>query len=48
MSLIILIEPSDAVDLTGVNFRQWCSEAGYTRFEIFPLAEPASAAIAYK
>ena len=48
MSLNMLIEFGDAFDYTGANFRQWCSEVGFKRFEIIPLAGPASAAIAYK
>lgn len=48
MSLNMLIELGDAFDYTGQNFRDWCSEAGFSRFEIIPLAGPASAAIAYK
>jgi len=48
MSLNMLIELGDAFDYTGENFREWCSEAGFTRFEIIPLAGPASAAVAYK
>lgn len=48
MSLNMLIEFGDAFDYTGENFREWCSEAGFKRFEIINLAGPASAAIAYK
>lgn len=48
MSLNMLIELGDAFDYTGNNFRQWCSEAGFTRFEVIPLAGPTSAAVAYK
>jgi len=48
MSLNMLIELGDAFDYTGENFRQWCGEAGFTRFETIPLAGPASAAVAYK
>ena len=48
MSLNMLIEFGDAFDYTGADFRDWCGEAGFTRFEIIPLAGPASAAIAYK
>jgi len=46
MSLNMLIEFGDAFDYTGANFREWCSEAGFQRFEILPLAGPTSAAIA--
>ena len=48
MSLNMLIEFGDAFDYTGADFRSWCSEAGFTRFEILPLAGPSSAAVAYK
>jgi len=48
MSLNMLIELGDAFDYTGADFREWCSEAGFKRFEILPLAGPTSAAIAYK
>ncbi|WP_380875383.1 methyltransferase/methylase [Sphingomonas sp. DBB INV C78] len=48
MSLNMLIEFGDAFDYTGADFRSWCAEAGFTRFEIMPLAGPASAAIAWK
>jgi hypothetical protein len=48
MSLNMLIEFGDAFDYTGADFREWCGEAGFTRFEIVPLAGPTSAAIAYK
>ena len=48
MSLNMLIELGDGFDYTGENFRQWCSEAGFARFDIIPLTGPASAAVAYK
>ena len=48
MSLNMLIEFGDAFDYTGADFRDWCSEAGFKRFEIMELAGPSSAAIAYK
>ena len=48
MSLNMLIEFGDAFDYTGADFKQWCSEAGFDRFEIIPLAGPSSAAVAYK
>ena len=48
MSLNMLIEFGDAFDYTGENFREWCSEAGFKRFEFINLAGPTSAAIAYK
>ena len=48
MSLNMLIELGDAFDYTMADFRQWSSEAGFTRFEVIPLAGPTSAAVAYK
>jgi hypothetical protein len=48
MSLNMLIEFGEAFDYTGADFRAWCGEAGFKRFEIIPLAGPTSAAIAYK
>jgi len=48
MSLNMLIEFGDAFDYTGADFKSWCSEAGFSTFEIIPLAGPSSAAVAYK
>ncbi|HZP12674.1 MAG TPA: methyltransferase [Nevskiaceae bacterium] len=48
MSLNMLIEFGDAFDYTGADFRTWCADAGFKRFETIPLAGPTSAAIAYK
>ncbi|MDB5330205.1 MAG: O-methyltransferase family 2 [Phycisphaerales bacterium] len=48
MSLNMLIEFGDAFDYSGADFRKWCGEAGFKRFEVMHLAGPASAAIAYK
>ena len=48
MSLNMLIELGDGFDYTGADFRAWCSEVGFKRFEIIALAGPTSAAIAYK
>jgi predicted O-methyltransferase YrrM len=48
MSLNMLIEFGDAFDYSGADFRRWCSEAGFTRFDIIHLAGPSSAAVAYK
>jgi hypothetical protein len=48
MSLNMLIEFGDAFDYSGADFRQWCGEVGFRRFEILPLVGPSSAAIAYK
>jgi len=48
MSLNMLIEFGDAFDYTGEDFRTWCKEAGFKRFEVINLAGPTSAAVAYK
>lgn len=48
MSLNMLIENGDAFDYTGADFRKWCTEVGFKKVEIMPLAGPASAGIAYK
>ncbi len=48
MSLNMLIEFGDAFDYTGADFRGWCSEAGFRRFDLINLTGPTSAAIAYK
>ena len=48
MSLNMLVEFGDAFDYTGADFAEWCSEAGFSRCEVMPLAGPSSAAIAYK
>jgi len=48
MSLNMLIELGDGFDYTGADFRAWCGEVGFKRFEIIGLAGPASAAVAYK
>ncbi|WP_457651234.1 methyltransferase [Rhodocaloribacter sp.] len=48
MSLNILIELGDGFDYTGADFRAWGAEAGFTRFEVIPLAGPTFAAVAYK
>jgi hypothetical protein len=48
MSLNMLIEFGDAFDYSAADFRKWCSEIGFKRFEVLPLAGPSSAAIAYK
>ena len=33
---------------SGADFRQWCGEAGFKRFEVIHLAGASSAAVAYK
>ncbi|HTL28464.1 MAG TPA: methyltransferase [Tepidisphaeraceae bacterium] len=48
MSLNMLIEFGDAFDYSGADFRKWCSEVGFKRFETLHLAGPHSAAIAFK
>ena len=48
MSLNMLIEFGDAFDYSGADFRKWCSEVGFKRFEILHLAGPSSAAAAFK
>jgi hypothetical protein len=48
MSLNMLIEFGDVFDYTAKNFQEWCSEVGFTRFEVIPLVGPTSAAVAYK
>jgi uncharacterized membrane-anchored protein len=48
MSLNMLIEFGDAFDYTGADFRKWCGEAGFQRFDVIHLAGASSAAVAYK
>ncbi len=48
MSLNMLIEFGDAFDYSGADFRGWCGEVGFKRFEVIHLAGPSSAVIAYK
>jgi hypothetical protein len=48
MSLNMLIEFGDAFDFSGADFRKWCSEAGFRKFEVIHLAGASSAAVAYK
>ena len=48
MSLNMLIEFGDAFDYSGADFRQWCGEAGFKRFDVIHLSGPSSAAIAYR
>jgi hypothetical protein len=48
MSLNMLIEFGDAFDYSGADFRSWCSQVGFKRFEVIHLAGPSSAAVAYK
>jgi hypothetical protein len=48
MSLNMLIEFGDAFEYSGADFRQWCGQAGFKRFDVIHLAGPSSAAVAYK
>lgn len=48
MSLNMLIEFGDAFDYTAADFRGWCGEAGFKRFDVIHLAGASSAAIAFK
>ena len=48
MSLNMLIEFGSAFDYSAADFRTWCTEIGFRRFEVLPLAGPSSAAVAYK
>jgi hypothetical protein len=48
MSLNMLIEFGDAFDYSGADFRKWCGDVGFKRFEVMHLAGASSAAVAYK
>ena len=48
MSLNMLIEFGDAFDFSEADFRSWCTDVGFTRFDRLPLLGPASAVVAYK
>jgi alkyl hydroperoxide reductase subunit AhpC/ubiquinone/menaquinone biosynthesis C-methylase UbiE len=48
MSLNMLIEFGDAFDYSGADFKKWCAEVGFKRFDVIHLAGPSSAAVAYK
>jgi len=48
MSLNMLIEFGDAFDYSGADFRTWCGEVGFRRFDVIHLAGASSAAVAYK
>ena len=48
MSLNMLVEFGDAFGFTGNDFRNWCTDIGFERVEVLPLAGHASAGIAYK
>ena len=42
MSLNMLIEFGDAFDFTFADFKGWCQEVGFKRFEVMHLAGPAA------
>jgi hypothetical protein len=48
MSLNMLIEFGEAFDYSGADFRKWCAEVGFRRFEVLHLGGASSAAVAYK
>ena len=48
MSLNMLIEFGEAFDYSAADFRQWCGEIGFKRFDAIHLAGPSSAVVAYK
>lgn len=48
MSLNMLIEFGDAFDYSGADFRGWCQQVGFTKFEVLHLQGAHSAAIAWK
>ena len=48
MSLNMLIEFGEAFDYSAADFRGWCTEVGFKRFEVIHLAGPSSAVVAYK
>jgi hypothetical protein len=48
MSLNMLIEFGEAFDFTGADFREWCSQIGFKRFDVIHLSGAHSAAVAYK
>ena len=48
MSLNMLIEFGDAFDYSAADFRKWCSEVGFRRFDCIQLSGPSSAVVAYK
>jgi hypothetical protein len=48
MSLNMIIELGDAFDFTGADLTRWCTQVGYQKVQIVPLAGPTSAGIAHK
>jgi len=48
VSLLMILEFGDGFDFTGADFKGWCSEVGFRRFNTIPLGGPSSALVAYK
>jgi hypothetical protein len=48
MSLNMLIEFGEAFDFTGADFRKWCGQVGFKRFDVIHLSGAHSAAVAWK
>jgi hypothetical protein len=48
MSVNMRIEFGDALDDSAADFRGWCTEVGFQRFDVIHLAGPSSAAVACK
>jgi hypothetical protein len=44
----LILQFGDAFDYSGADFRGWCGDVGFKRFEVIHLAGPSSAAVAYK
>jgi hypothetical protein len=45
---LLPIEFGDTFDFSGADFRKWCGEVGFKRFEVIHLASAHSAAVTYK
>ncbi len=48
MSLNMLIEFGDAFGFTANDFTDWCTDVGFERVDVLPLAGPMTAGIAHK
>jgi hypothetical protein len=48
MSLNMLIEFGEAFDFSGADFRKWCGQVGFKRFDVIHLSGAHSAAVAWK
>jgi hypothetical protein len=48
MSLNMLIEFGEAFDFSGADFRKWCGEVGFKRFDVIRLSDSHAAAVAWK